>query len=152
MTRTTLPPTCNEKAPAISLIPFGALAHRYSPFSTLFSLILNDQTSETPRASALRFCTPNLRKIESALGLDLHVGVGENGDDDIDASQEGGSMSEGRQSLREACTAIVEDAINAVLLGLRERVCMRWKFCRIHTLVRIVVCRPLLQASAVAAR
>ncbi len=31
-------------------------------------------------------------------------------------------MSEGRESLREACTVVVEDAINAVLLGLRERV------------------------------
>lgn len=31
-------------------------------------------------------------------------------------------MSEERESLREACTVVVEDAINAVLLGLRERV------------------------------
>eukprot|EP00752_Nemacystus_decipiens_P012023 g10658.t1 len=76
------------------------------------------KTSETPRASARRFCTPNLRKIESALGLELHEGENK----DTDASQAGGVMSESRESLREACTVIVEDAINAVLLGLRERV------------------------------
>lgn len=86
-------------------------------FSTLRPLY--NQTSETPRASALRFCTPNLRKIESALGLELYEGE----DEDMDASKEGGLMSESRESLREACTVIVEDAINAVLLGLRERVC-----------------------------
>eukprot|EP00903_Cladosiphon_okamuranus_P007708 g7470.t1 len=82
------------------------------------------KTSETPRESALRFCTPNLPKIESALGLELHEGENEEGDrdDDTNAPQEGSSVSEGRQSLREACAVIVEDAINAVLLGLRERV------------------------------
>ena len=77
-----------------------------------------DQTSETPRASALRFCTNNLRKIESTLGLEFYEGE----EEDADASPEEGFMSEGRQSLREACTVVVEDAINAVLLGLRERV------------------------------
>ena len=34
----------------------------------------------------------------------------------------GGSLAEGRESLKEACAMVVEDAINAVLLGLRERV------------------------------
>lgn len=36
-------------------------------------------------------------------------------------------MSEGRESLKEACAVVVEDAINAVLLGLRERVSLRFR-------------------------
>lgn len=49
-------------------------------------------------------------------------------------------MSEGRKSLREACTVIVEDAINAVLLGLRKRVCIcTGSFAMRTAVVRIVV-------------
>lgn len=73
----------------------------------------NHQTDETARQSALRFCVPNLPSIESALGTigdmdgsDLHQGVNE----------------DEREALLGTCAMIVEDAINAVLLGLRERV------------------------------
>ncbi|CAM9972726.1 unnamed protein product, partial [Ectocarpus sp. 4 AP-2014] len=79
------------------------------------------KTTETPRTSARRFCTPNLPEIESALGLDAYEGEGE-GRDEEGSTGVGFLMSEGRKSLREACTVVVEDAINAVLLGMRERV------------------------------
>lgn len=59
--------------------------------------------------------------IESALGLDAYEGEGE-GRDEEGSTGVGFFMSEGRKSLREACTVVVEDAINAVLLGMRERV------------------------------
>lgn len=59
--------------------------------------------------------------IESTLGLELYDG--EDGEEGKDGSQqEGIFMSEARESLKEACTVVVEDAINAVLLGLRESV------------------------------
>ncbi|CAM9138254.1 unnamed protein product [Ectocarpus sp. 12 AP-2014] len=79
------------------------------------------KTTETPRTSARRFCTPNLPEIESALGLDAYDGEDE-GRDEEGSTGVGFFMSEGRKSLREACTVVVEDAINAVLLGMRERV------------------------------
>lgn len=50
-------------------------------------------------------------------------------DDDHDDTVAGGGVGRGgggggdeRESLKEACAMVVEDAINAVLLGLRERV------------------------------
>ncbi|CAM9951076.1 unnamed protein product [Ectocarpus sp. 6 AP-2014] len=79
------------------------------------------KTTETPRTSARRFCTPNLPVIESALGLDAYEGEDE-GRGEEESTGVGFFMSEGRKSLREACTVVVEDAINAVLLGMRERV------------------------------
>ncbi|CAB1114863.1 unnamed protein product [Ectocarpus sp. CCAP 1310/34] len=78
------------------------------------------KTTETPRTSARRFCTPNLPVIESALGIDAFEEAGE-GRDEEGSTGVGFFMSEGRKSLREACTVVVEDAINAVLLGMRER-------------------------------
>lgn len=62
--------------------------------------------------------------IESTLGLELYEGD----DEGRDGSQEGGFMSEARESLKEACTVVVEDAINAVLLGLRESVSLSFDF------------------------
>lgn len=56
--------------------------------------------------------------IESTLGLELYEGD----DEGQGGSQERGLMSEARESLKEACAVVVEDAINAVLLGLRESV------------------------------
>ncbi|CBN75632.1 hypothetical protein Esi_0151_0023 [Ectocarpus siliculosus] len=79
------------------------------------------KTTETPRTSARRFCTPNLPVIESALGLDAYEGEDE-GRGEEESTGVGFFLSEGRKSLREACTVVVEDAINAVLLGMRERV------------------------------
>ncbi|CAM9577351.1 unnamed protein product [Scytosiphon promiscuus] len=79
------------------------------------------RTDETPRASAERFCSPNLATIESALGIDLYEGEHEESGGE-ESLEERNFMSMGRESLREACTVVVEDAINAVLLGLRERV------------------------------
>lgn len=85
------------------------------------------QASETPHVSALRFCGQNLPAIESALGVNIvEEVVLPGGDDDavgeaIPAGGGGGGGGE-RESLKEACAMVVEDAINAVLLGLRERV------------------------------
>eukprot|EP00904_Undaria_pinnatifida_P001646 jgi/Undpi1/11482/HiC_scaffold_30.g13779.m1 len=103
---------------------------------TLAGLLLHAEyrTSETPAVSALRFCGPNLPAIESALGIDNTEEIAGHDDDvateeDVAASggrrggaAGGGSLAEGRESLKEACAMVVEDAINAVLLGLRERV------------------------------
>lgn len=71
--------------------------------------------------SAQRFCIPNLPTIESALGVELYEGEHEE-DGGEELPEEMGFMSMGRESLKEACTVVVENAINAVLLGLRERV------------------------------
>lgn len=68
--------------------------------------------------SALRFCEPNLPAIESALGLEFV-------EEDGDIGQDKESMSEGRDALKQACAVVVEDAINAILLGLRERVSLK---------------------------
>lgn len=54
------------------------------------------------------------------MGLDL-VGE-EDGDNGAMGQDRGGVLSGGRDALKEACAVVVEDAINAVLLGLRERV------------------------------
>lgn len=82
------------------------------------------KTNETPRTSAVRFCEPHLPAIETALGLDFSVdgGAGVAPLDDEQGGEIPAVTSEGRESLREACALVVEDAINAVLLGLRERV------------------------------
>ena len=84
------------------------------------------QASETPRVSALRFCGPNLPAIESALGVDIVEEVLPGDVDDAvgEGVLAGGEAGRGdaRESLKEACAMVVEDAINAVLLGLRERV------------------------------
>ncbi|CAM9674009.1 unnamed protein product, partial [Laminaria digitata] len=97
---------------------------------TLAGLLLHAEyrASETPHVSALRFCGPNLRAIESALGIDISEEV-LSADDDVNAAGEaalpgagGRGGGSGRESLKEACAMVVEDAINAVLLGLRYRV------------------------------
>lgn len=54
------------------------------------------------------------------MGLELYEG--DDGEEGRDVSQEGFFISEARESLKEACTVVVQDAINAVLLGLRESV------------------------------
>ena len=82
----------------------------------------NDQTSETPRESALRFCVANLLAIESALGVDHGDGNEYSEAVGYGGMGEAGYGSDGRDTLRDVCMTIVEDAINAVLLGLRKRV------------------------------
>lgn len=100
--------------------PKEPTVYLFATHATL-SFVVTPQTTETPRTSATRFCTPNLPVIESALGLDAYEGEDEERDEE-ESTGVGFFMSEGRKSLREACTVVVEDAINAVLLGMRERV------------------------------
>ncbi|CAM9105068.1 unnamed protein product [Ascophyllum nodosum] len=80
------------------------------------------RTSETPRESALRFCVANLLAIESALGVDHGDGNEYSEAVGYGGMGEAGYGSDGRDTLRDVCMTIVEDAINAVLLGLRKRV------------------------------
>ena len=124
-------PTCSRSRECICSNPATttALLHinRFPP-----SLSDNAcQASETPRVSALRFCGQNLPAIESALGVNIVDEVVPGGDDDDDdddvvagegVGRGGGGRGNERESLKEACAMVVEDAINAVLLGLRERV------------------------------
>lgn len=81
--------------------------------------------------SAQRFCRAQLPKLEAALGAPRVVDDRPDDDNGWEEEEGGGEASawgsRERQDLVEACAQIVESAINAILLGLRDLVSGVWR-------------------------